>query len=105
METDTADFQAINIGTGCPVSVKEIAQLLSKGLGKNIEPEVVGKYREGDIRHCVGDVTKARELLGYEPKINLEEGLLNLLDWVKEQRADDRVATATAELVAHQLVR
>lgn len=85
--------------------VKEVAQLLSKGLGENIEPEVVGKYLEGDIRRCVGDLTKARDLLGNEPKIKLEEGLLNLLDWVKEQRADDRVATATAELVAHQLVR
>jgi len=44
------------------------------------------------------DITKARKLLGYEPKVNLAEGLVGLLDWVKNQQADDRVETATEEL-------
>lgn len=105
LETDKGDYQAINIGTGSPISVGEISQMLAKGLGKNIEPEFVGKYREGDIRHCVADITKARNLLNYEPKVNLEEGLIALLEWVKDQRPDDRVAVATAELAARQLVK
>jgi dTDP-L-rhamnose 4-epimerase len=105
LETDKADYKPVNVGTGRPISVKEIAQMLSKGLGKDIEPQIVGKYREGDIRHCVGDITRARELLGYEPKVNLEEGLMNLLEWVKDQKPTDRVETATAELAAHSLVR
>jgi len=79
--------------------------LLSKGLGKDIEPEIVGKYREGDIRHCISDITKAKKLLGYEPKVNLEEGLHSLIDWVKHQTADDRVAAATEELAMRQLVK
>ncbi|HEX8290218.1 MAG TPA: hypothetical protein VF570_00605, partial [Pyrinomonadaceae bacterium] len=69
------------------------------------EAEVTGKYREGDIRHCVADITRARELLGYEPKVTLEEGIPELLRWVKEQEAADRVAHATAELESRQLVR
>jgi dTDP-L-rhamnose 4-epimerase len=105
LETDAADYETMNIGTGRPTSVKQIARLLAKGLGKDIEPEIVGKYREGDIRHCVADISKARKLLGYEPKIALEEGLVELLDWVRGQEADDRVQTATAELAAHSLVR
>ncbi len=105
LETDKANYQAVNIGTGRPISVKEIAQLLAKGLGKDIEPTIVGKYREGDIRHCVSDITRARKLLGYEPKVNLEEGLINLLEWVRNQEADDRVVAATAELAAHSLVK
>jgi len=105
LETDKGDYQAMNIGTGRPISVKEISQMLSKGLGKDIEPEIVGKYREGDIRHCVADISKARRLLGYEPKIKLEEGLLELLDWVKDQKPDDKVAAATAELTSKGLVR
>jgi dTDP-L-rhamnose 4-epimerase len=105
LETDRADYQAINIGTGRPISVGEISRLLADGLGKSIEPEFVGKYREGDIRHCVADITKARNLLNYEPKVSLEEGLPALLDWVKDQRPDDRVATATAELAARHLVK
>ena len=105
LETDKADYETMNIGTGRATSVKEIAQLLAKGLGKDIEPEIVGKYREGDIRHCVADISKARRLLGYEPKIALEEGLVELLDWVRNQDADDRVQSATAELTARSLVK
>ncbi len=105
LESDKANYQAINIGTGRPISVKEIAQMLAKGLGKDIEPEIVGKYREGDIRHCISDITKAKKLLGYEPKVNLEEGLHSLIDWVKHQTADDRVAAATEELAMRQLVK
>lgn len=105
LESDKANYQAINIGTGHPISVKEIAQLLAKGLGKDIEPEIVGKYREGDIRHCIADIAKAKKLLGYEPRVKLEEGLIGLLDWVKNQTADDRVAAATEELAMRHLVK
>jgi dTDP-L-rhamnose 4-epimerase len=105
LETDKADYQAINIGTGRSISVKEIAQMLAKGLGKDIEPEMVGKYREGDIRHCVSDISKAQGLLSFQPKVNLEDGLKALLDWVKDEKPADRVEAATAELAAHQLVR
>lgn len=105
LETDKADYQAINIGTGRPISVGEISQMLARGLGKDIEPEFTNKFREGDIRHCVPDISKARELLNYEPKVNLEEGLMALLDWVKVQKPDDRVGAATAELAARNLVK
>ncbi len=105
LESDKANYNAINIGTGRPISVKEISQTLAKGLGKNIEPEIVGKYREGDIRHCVADISKAQDLLNYQPKVKLEEGLPALLDWVKNQKPDDRVEAATAELAARQLVK
>jgi dTDP-L-rhamnose 4-epimerase len=105
LETEKADYQAINIGTGRASTVKEIAQALAKGLGKDIEPQTVGKYREGDIRHCVADITKAKNLLGYEPKVALEEGLEELLDWVRNEKPADRVSAATAELAARQLVK
>lgn len=105
LETDKADYEALNIGTGKPISVGEISALLAKGLGKDIAPEFVGKYREGDIRHCVADISKAENLLNYKAKVNLEEGLTALLDWVKDQQPIDRVKAATAELAARQLVR
>lgn len=105
LESDKGDYQSINIGTGRPTSVKDIARLLAKGLNKDIEPQLVGKYREGDIRHCVGDISKAKSLLGYEPKIELETGLVELLDWVRNQRPDDRVSAATSELTARSLVK
>jgi len=105
LETNKGDYQAMNIGTGKPTSVKQIAELLSTGLAKTIEPEIVGKYREGDIRHCVADISKADELLGYKPKIGLKEGLGELLAWVRDQEPEDKVQAATAELTARSLVR
>jgi dTDP-L-rhamnose 4-epimerase len=105
LEKDGADYQAVNIGTGHATSVSQMARLLTEGLGKDLQPEVVGKYREGDIRHCFADISRARRLLGYEPKVSLEQGIPELLNWVREQNATDRVAQATIELESRQLVR
>ncbi len=105
IETDGGDYQSMNIGTGRATSVKKIAQLLAKGLGKDIEPIIVGKYREGDIRHCVADISKARKLLAYEPQVTLEDGLEELLIWLGEQEAEDKVEEATAELAERSLVK
>ncbi len=105
LETAKADYKAINIGTGYPISIVEIAEMLANGLQKDNLPEIVGKYREGDIRHCVGDISKARNLLNYEPKVKLEDGLMALLEWVRNQDADDRVVSATEELAARNLVK
>jgi dTDP-L-rhamnose 4-epimerase len=105
LETDRADYQAINIGTGRPTSVRTVSNLLAKGLGLDLEPEIVSKYREGDIRHCVADISKAKSLLGYEPGVSLEQGIPELLSWVSAQAAQDQVESATAELESRQLVR
>jgi len=105
LETDGADYQAINVGTGRPTSVRTVSDLLAKGLGLDLEPEIVAKYREGDIRHCVADISKAKSLLGYEPQVSLEQGIPELLSWVRAQAAQDQVESATAELETRQLVR
>jgi dTDP-L-rhamnose 4-epimerase len=105
LQTDKGDYHAMNVGTGQATSVKEIAELLAKGLGKSIGPEIVGKYREGDIRHCIADISKTKQLLGYEPQITLEAGLTELLAWLGEQNAEDRVESATAELAERSLVK
>ncbi len=106
LEREGADYHALNIGTGQATSVLEVSRLLSQGLGKEIEPELTGKYREGDIRHCVADISKARRLLGYEPTVTLEEGITELLAWVRRQeQVTDAVREATDELAARQLVR
>jgi len=105
LETDRADYQAINIGTGRATSVRTVSNLLAKGLGLDLEPEIVAKYREGDIRHCVADISKAKSLLGYEPQVSLEQGIPELLSWVRAQAAQDQVESATAELESRQLVR
>jgi dTDP-L-rhamnose 4-epimerase len=74
LESDAANFGTFNIGTGRAISIREITRMLSTHLGKNIEPEIVGKYREGDIRHCVADISRARAQLGYEPACDFRAG-------------------------------
>lgn len=105
LETDKANYLPVNVGTGAATSIRHVTSLLSEGLGKKIQPDIVGKYREGDIRHCVADISRARKLLGYEPRVTLAQGIPELLTWVREQSPKDEVVKATAELETRQLVR
>jgi dTDP-L-rhamnose 4-epimerase len=100
-----ADGEAVNLGTGRSVSVLEVAQVLAGGLGVDLEPEVLGDYRAGDIRHCFGSIEKARELLGFEPRVRFEEGMAELTGWLVGQTAVDRVDEATAALRERGLAR
>jgi dTDP-L-rhamnose 4-epimerase len=102
--TDVADV-AVNIGTGRATSIVEVAQLLGQALGVIRSPEIVGKFREGDIRHCVADIGRARRLLGFRPRVPLEEGIAELASWARTVQAEDRVAQARAELDARGLLR
>jgi dTDP-L-rhamnose 4-epimerase len=70
---------------------------------EHIDPELTGKYRVGDIRHCFADISLAREVLGYEPRVTLEAGLAELAEWLEGQVADDRVDEAREELAARGL--
>jgi len=105
LESDRASFHAINIGTGANTTVLQLAALLARGLGKSIEPEVVGRYREGDIRHCGADISQARELLGYEPRTSLQHGIGELLEWVRGEEAADGLEGAQSELESRRLIR
>ena len=105
METDNADFQALNIGSGTSLTVNQIATLLAAELGSEVKAEIEGQYREGDIRHCFANIKKARTLLGYEPKVQLQDGVKELMAWVRQQTAADRVEECKMELAARSLMR
>jgi dTDP-L-rhamnose 4-epimerase len=95
---------AINIGSGRSISVNEIAAQLGALLGKEeMVPEVTGKYRVGDIRHCFADISRARELLSFEPEVRIEDGMRELAGWLEGQVAEDRAEAAAAELSARGL--
>jgi len=99
MEKEEANFEVFNVGTGRKLSVLDIANILIKKLGKDeFRPEIVSKYREGDIRHCYADISKIKEKLGYEPGVKYEDGILDLVDWVKGEEAVDRFEDSQREL-------
>ncbi len=99
METPDAAGEVFNIGSGNAYTVVEIAQQMATVLDKpTIEPEITGKYRVGDIRHCFADIGKARQVLGYEPRVSLENGMADYAEWLRNQSADDQVLAANQEL-------
>jgi dTDP-L-rhamnose 4-epimerase len=104
VEVDGANGEVFNVGSGKNYTIREIGEKLAQVLGKDeIEPEITAKYRAGDIRHCFSDISKARRVLGYEPRIALDEGLTELVGWLEGQTAEDRVEQAREELSARGL--
>jgi len=103
--SDQANGEAVNVGTGQPVTVLEVAQRLSEHLGFDQPAEITQRYRAGDIRHCFANITKARELLGYEPQMPFAAGVQELTQWVAQQVAEDHVAQATQELWQRNLIQ
>jgi dTDP-L-rhamnose 4-epimerase len=70
----------------------------------DLTPDITGKLRIGDIRHCFADITLARTLLGFQPQRSFEDSFAELADWVSTQEAIDRVSQARHELEARGLV-
>ena len=104
LQTPAAAGEVFNIGSGEPHTVRDVAARLARVMGKeHIRPDILGKYRVGDIRHCYADITKARELLGYNPQVRLDDGMTELSSWLAGQAAVDRVSQAAAELTARGL--
>ena len=83
LQSDAADFQAFNVGSGRPVTVIEYAELLTNKLGKDIQPLIPGEYRLGDNRHSVSDIAKLKKL-GWSPKKGLEDIFDDYIAWVKQ---------------------
>lgn len=97
MSTVKADYQAINIGSGNPIPIKDLGELLANLLKKDIKPKVSGAFRKNDIRHCFADRTKAKQLLGWEPTVSLSTGLKELVAWSREEVSQDLFTKATRE--------
>ena len=95
----------VNVGSGHDRSVRQVAEALARAMGRNrIEPEIIGKARTGDIRHCFCDTSLARDVLDFEAREDFGEGLAELAEWVAGQNAVDKVETARSELDARGLV-
>jgi dTDP-L-rhamnose 4-epimerase len=98
MESDRAVGEPLNIGSGTPISILDVASVLSRALGSEMFCQITAKYRAGDIRHCFADINKAQELLGYRPQVSFDQGMTQLVAWLREQSADDRADEMVEEL-------
>jgi dTDP-L-rhamnose 4-epimerase len=103
MQRPQADGVALNIGSGQPITIREVAAQLATALGTETAPQITGKYRAGDIRHCFADITAAEKVLGYRPQVRFGEGIQELVQWLGSQKAVDRSAEAVDRLAVYGL--
>ena len=77
--------RVMNVAIGHAHTLNELVRTLSRLLDSDLEPDYAAP-RAGDVRESVADVSLARELIGYEPSVDLEEGLERTIAWIVEQR-------------------
>jgi len=76
------DFEIINIGSGKTISLKELIEIIRKVTGKTIKISHI-EEQPGDVPQTYADISKAKRLLGYNPKVTLEEGIKRFFEWYK----------------------
>ena len=99
LESPGARGETFNVGSGRPYTFWTVTDRLAAITRRqDLSPEVTGTSRVGDIRHCIADISRAREVLGYEPKVSLEAGLLDLVAWIEAEIAERRKVPAPLEV-------
>ena len=83
-ETDKLNGLAVNVGSGCGIPIREIAEQISDVLKIDIPPEINGEFRPGEMRHLTSAITIARSA-GYKPTVDLNEGIARYIDWIRTQ--------------------
>lgn len=109
LETREVSDRAVNIGSGTPVAIGDIADQVCQVLGRpDLKPQITGKYRVGDIRHCFADISAAKRDLDYQPQVSFTDGLQELSEWLVSQdgqtQSGDRFTQAKNELELRGLV-
>ncbi len=95
---NAANYQIFNVGTGIPVPIRQVAQILIRLYKSNIKPEITYKIRKLDVRHCYADNTKLKKLLGWKQTVKLENGLKELIAWSDKEVAEDKLDKSLKEL-------
>jgi dTDP-L-rhamnose 4-epimerase len=104
-EEPQAKGELFNIGSGTAYTVSGVARLLAGAMNlPHLQPEILGKSRSGDIRNCFADISKARALLGFEPRHKLEDSLDEFVEWVRGETVVDRGAEMRRQLEERRLV-
>ncbi|MDF2431855.1 MAG: dTDP-L-rhamnose 4-epimerase [Mucilaginibacter sp.] len=86
IESEAANNEVFNVGTGVATDIITVAKELMKNYGKVVPYKVSGNYRIGDIRHNRADISKIRQLLGFQPSISFAEGIRKFCYWVNTQK-------------------
>lgn len=104
LESDQVGFEAYNVGSGEVTTIVDLASRLAGEMSLDIEPEISGKRRIGDIRHCYPDLTKTTSMLNWSPLVTMTDGIPQILEWAAGQTAIDRGAEMRAAQIAANMV-
>lgn len=86
MEKKVASGEIFNVGTGIPITIKEVAETITQKINPELKPIYNQQYRIGDIRRCSADISKIKNKLDYSPKLSFKEGINDLILWIKSQK-------------------
>jgi len=84
LEKNGGDYLAMNVGTGQQIKIYELAQEIIQAYSMDISPEVIYRYRKGDVRHLFADISLIKQKLGFAPKYSLKEGIQQFVPWANE---------------------
>lgn len=98
IKNPNANFEVFNVGSGKPITIKYLAEEIHNLYGKQPKIEINHEFRKGDIRHCIADITKIKEKLGWSPKTSFKDGLKKIIEWAKTQESKDEFDKANKEL-------
>ena len=106
LEKKEANHQIFNVGSGVATTVLEVANTLKKLYASNVNINISGKYRLGDIRHNYADLSKIKNVLGFHPKFNFRTGISEFVNWVKTQNIqEDKYENSIKELKQKGLIK
>ena len=88
IQDDTLKSCSSNVGSGVSTTVQMVADSLKKLYQSDVDINVSGNYRLGDIRHNKADISRIKKLLGFSPKVSFEDGLKQFVEWVKKQEVN-----------------
>ena len=106
LESQGAAGETFNIGSGRPCTFTTAAGILAMITGRQDLPvEITEIGRTGEIRHCFAEISRAREVLGYEPEVPLDAGLLDLVSWVEADIAAQKKVPAPVRALGSSRLR
>ncbi len=100
IEKNAANGEVFNVGTSIPITIREVAEIITRKISPDLKPIFNQQYRIGDIRHCIADISKIKNKLGYRPLITFKKGIDDLIEWIKPQA---KYIKETSEIVLDKL--
>jgi dTDP-L-rhamnose 4-epimerase len=103
MDHELACYEAYNVASGQALTILQVAEILTHAMQQagllsemqlqQVQPEITGLFRAGDIRHCVSDIGRL-QALGFKPEVRFSNGAAALVEWVRGQRSGEKPAAA-----------